>query len=264
VTPARDIIDSVRPAKEKPRNILLKLEYFGSDFAGWQFQDNARTVQGVLKAALEQFLQHKVRLIGSGRTDAGVHALAQYANFKSGTMLTPDEILYRLNRMLPDDVVVLACREAGPEFDARRSAVRRSYRYLITERISAINRRYSWVLGHRLDIKELGKMAAMISRGRRFDNFCKAKSKKESNECFIYSAGWSRSGGFLRFEIAANRFLHNMVRLLVGTMVAVSNGRMTIEHFHDLIHMKIDEKSKYIAPACGLFLASVEYERGVL
>ncbi len=246
---------------EKRRNILLKIEYCGTGFAGWQYQDNARSVQGALKENLEKFLRHKVTLTGSGRTDAGVHALAQYANFHTPSPMALSEIAHRLGRMLPPDIVILACRRVPLAFDARRLALWRKYRYLISEKPSAINRDFSWTIAHRLDIDLLNRLADLVKGAIQFGNFCKTKSLNENNESSIYESSWSRHGGFLRYEMRANRFLHNMVRLLVGTMVAVCDGRMSSGQFAALLDGK-KEKAKYIAPACGLYLAGVGYERG--
>lgn len=246
------------------RNILLKIEYNGLDFAGWQIQSGHRTVQGVLQDNLRKFLRHDVKLIGSGRTDSGVHALAQYANFTTLTAISPNDIKYRLNRMLPRDIVVLACSQVPLSFDARRQALHRSYRYLICERLSALNLGFAWIMGRRLDLAALSSLASMILNARHFDNFCKAKSRKAENACIIQNAEWSRRGGLLRFDITANRFLHNMVRLLVGTMVAVVDGRMETARFRDLLENRIDDKTRFIAPAAGLYLVDVEYERGNL
>ena len=245
------------------RNIVLKLEYFGRDFQGWQIQAGGRTVQGIIKENLEKFIRHEIKLIGAGRTDTGVHALAQYANFQTTNSVATREIKHKLNQMLPDDIAILDCWEIAPDFDARRSAIGRDYIYLICERPSAINRQLSWVIGHRLDRGLLERMAAVVMRGRNFGNFCKSKSLSENNDCMVVSAGWRRQGGFLKFEISANRFLHNMVRLLVGTMVAVLDETITLEHFEKAVIAEIDNKAKYIAPACGLYLAAVKYERGI-
>jgi tRNA pseudouridine38-40 synthase len=249
---------------ESQRNILLKLEYCGTNFVGWQQQAKDRTVQGVLKENLEKFLRHKVKITGSGRTDAGVHALAQHANFITSSGMKAADIKHRLNRMLPPDIVILLCREVPLSFDSRRQALWRSYRYLICERLSAINKDFAWVIDKRLDLRLLYELAALLSAATQFENFCKTKSLKESNECQIFRAAWTRHAGYLRFDISANRFLHNMVRLLVGTMVAVCDGRMSVEHFKKILNGKIMEKSKYISPACGLYLAGVGYERGRL
>jgi tRNA pseudouridine38-40 synthase len=244
------------------RNILLKLEYCGTNFAGWQYQQNARTVQGVLKETLEKFIRHEVKITGSGRTDAGVHALAQYANFISESHLKTVDIRHRLNRMLPSDIVVLFCREVDLAFNARRKALWREYRYLISERPSAVKRDFSWILGKRMDLALLNRLADRAAAETYFGNFCKTKSLKTSNECQIIHAAWSRRGGILRFDIKANRFLHNMVRLLVGTMVAVCDGRMSYDRFGKLF-LNGKDKTKYIAPARGLYLAGVGYERGI-
>jgi tRNA pseudouridine38-40 synthase len=249
---------------QSERNILLKLEYCGTNFAGWQQQANDRTVQGVLKENLEKFLRHKVKITGSGRTDAGVHALAQHANFVTSSAMKSADIKHRLNRMLPPDVVVLDCHDVPWSFDSRRQALWRSYRYLICERLSAINKDFAWVIERRLDLDLLNELAGKISISTHFENFCKTKSLKESNECQIFRTVWTRHAGLLRFDIVANRFLHNMVRLLVGTMVAVCDDRLSADHFEKLLNGKIKEKSKYISPACGLYLAEVGYERGRL
>ncbi len=242
------------------RNILLKLEYCGTNFAGWQYQQNARTVQGVLKENLEKFLRHNVKITGSGRTDAGVHALAQYANFVTESPMKTTDIKHRLNRMLPPDVVVLACRCVPLTFDARRRALWREYRYLISERLSAIKRDFSWTLERRIDLTLLNRLAGLVEGATHFGNFCKTKSLKGDNKCEIIHAAWSRRAGFLRFDIRANRFLHNMVRLLVGTMIAVCDGRMSYERFEKMLDKRKD-KTKYIAPARGLYLVAVGYER---
>jgi tRNA pseudouridine38-40 synthase len=245
------------------RNILVKLEYCGTNFAGWQYQRNARTVQGVIKENLEKFLRQNVKLTGSGRTDSGVHALAQYANFVTHSALKTADIKHRLNRLLPPDVVVLACRDVPLRFDARRLAVWRDYRYLIFEKPSAIKRDFCWVIEQRLDLALLNRLASLIKDATDFGNFCKTRSLKENNECRVMRAAWSRRTGFLRFDIRANRFLHNMVRLLVGTMIAVCNGRTSYERFKKMLDDR-EEKSRYIAPARGLYLVGVGYERGNL
>ncbi|MEE9554087.1 MAG: tRNA pseudouridine synthase A, partial [candidate division Zixibacteria bacterium] len=218
-----------------------------------------RTVQGVLNEKLKIFLKEDIKPLGSGRTDTGVHALSQYANFFTSAAMDTGLIAHKLNRMLPEDIVVLGCREVPLEYNARRDAKRRSYRYLITERLSAVNKGLSWVLGRRLDIDTLNRAAKTVMKGRSFHNFCKVKSRKKENSCNIFTSRWSRYGGFLRYEITADRFLHHMVRLLVGSMVEVSEGR---EDFSDFTKrfLNVDYKSKHMAPPDGLYLAGVEYE----
>jgi len=244
----------------RKRNILLKLEYRGSDFEGWQMQARGRTVQGVLNEKLRLFLKEDIRPLGSGRTDAGVHALSQYANFVTSQEMESGLIMYKLNRLLPHDIVVTACREVPPEFNARRDARRRSYRYLISERLSAINRGRSWVLGQKLDLGSLDELAHIVSDSRYFQNFCRVKSRKSENICNIEKSVWSRRGGFLRYEITADRFLHNMVRLLVGSMAAAAKGQTELSRFRKQLEKDVDDKTKYIAPPEGLYLVDVQYE----
>ena len=243
----------------RKRNILLKLEYRGGDFHGWQIQGKGRTVQGVINEKLKTFLKEDVKPLGSDRTDTGVHALSQYANFATASSMDTEMIAYKLNRMLPRDIVVLGCREVPPTFNARRDARKRSYRYLVSERLSAVNRGLSWVLGRKLDLDLLNKTAVTVRVSRYFHNFCKVKSRKGNNACRIYRSRWSRYGGFLRYDITADRFLHHMVRLLVGSMVAVCDGREEISDFKKRFQ-RDDNKSKHMAPPDGLYLADVEYE----
>jgi tRNA pseudouridine38-40 synthase len=242
------------------RNILLKIEYKGTRFEGWQIQLKGRTVQGLLNDKIAKFTSEIPNLIGAGRTDSGVHALSQYANFKTNCILSTDQIKYKLNRMLPDDIVILKCREVPSEFNARRSAIGREYRYLITERMSALDSGLSWIINRKLDILLLNKMTGFIRGKLDFSNFCKVKSRKIDNKCIIIDASWKRYGGKLIFSIDGNRFLHNMVRLLVGSMVAVNDGKMEMRQFKKLVKNEIDEKTKYIAPPDGLYLVDVKYE----
>lgn len=244
----------------KKRNILLKLEYRGTNFEGWQIQARGRTVQGVLSDKLRMFLKEDVKPLGSGRTDAGVHALGQYANFVTSSGMEPGRIMHKLNRMLPDDIVVIGCREVHLAFNSRRDAKSRSYRYLITERLSAVDVGLSWILEKRIDIGILNRMADIVLGSRYFHNFCKVKSRKPENICIVRKSRWSRHGGFLRYEITADRFLHNMVRLLVGTMVAAARGKIELLKFRDQLERNVDDKTKHIAPPDGLYLVGVEYE----
>lgn len=242
------------------RNLLLKIEYAGTEFEGWQIQAKGRTVQGILRECLSKLTREKINPIGSGRTDSGVHAFAQYASFITESPLSAVDFKYRLNKMTPDDIVIHFCREVPLSLNARKSAVRRIYRYLVSEKLSALNVNFSWIIGRRLDISMLNNMAKMIENAKHFDNFCKTKSRKASNECVIYKTRWSRHAGFLRFDITANRFLHNMVRLLVGSMLAVERGKLEIGEFNEMLKKDTDNKTKYIAPACGLYLVDVKYE----
>ncbi len=242
------------------RNILLRMEYRGTDFAGWQIQARGRTVQGVLKENLQKFLREDIKPIGSGRTDSGAHALAQYANFRTSNCISADGIMHKLNRMLPDDIVITGCREVPLDFNCRRDALNRSYRYLISEKLSALNKDFSWILGRQLDLPLLKRMAVLVRKSTQFDNFCKVKSRRSSNDCKIIRSNWSRYAGYLRFDITSDRFLHNMVRLLVGTMVAVADGKMELLRFNKILRSEVNEKTKYIAPASGLYLVGVQYK----
>jgi tRNA pseudouridine38-40 synthase len=236
------------------------MEYLGSAFEGWQIQARGRTVQGILRETLTRFLREDINPLGSGRTDAGVHALSQYANFTTSNPMKPPLIMHKLNRMLPDDIVVTGCQEVPLSFNSRRDALSRSYRYLICERPSAVNRGVAWILGRKLDIGLLNGLALATLDARHFGNFCKTRSRKPENHCSIKRSRWSRYGGLLRYEITADRFLHNMVRLLVGAMVAVALGKIESSRFRRMLGREVKDKNKYIAPPEGLYLVGARYE----
>jgi tRNA pseudouridine38-40 synthase len=242
------------------RNILLKIEYCGRDFCGWQSQKNERTVQDVIKMTLEKFLGHEVSLVAAGRTDSGVHALGQYANFYSPRPLPPEKIMAKLNRMLPGDIVIMGCSPVSSQFNSRKDAISRTYRYVIYEQNSAIKKGYVWVLPRPLDLNRLNQMAQIVANACHFHNFCKTKSLKSDNRCNIKLAIWKKQQSELVFEITANRFLHNMVRLLVGTMAAVIDGKLEMKEFEKMFEKDVDLKAKFLAPPDGLYLVDVQYE----
>lgn len=239
---------------------MLKIEYCGREFSGWQSQKNERTVQTVIKESLGKFLGHDISLIAAGRTDSGVHALGQYANFYTVHSLSAERIMNKLNKMLPPDIVIKDCRQVDPQFNSRKDAISRSYKYIISERNSALRQGFAWIISRPLDLDRLNQQASFISRSNYFHNFCKTKSLKSDNRCQIKSAAWIRMQSELIFEITANRFLHHMVRLLVGSMLAVVDGKLDFEIFVKKFDKNVYDKARYIAPPYGLYLVDVQYE----
>ena len=248
------------------RNIKIVIEYRGTDYAGWQIQANQRTVQGELTKAILQTTGQKVNLIGAGRTDAGVHALGQTANFIIDHRLDPEKYKDALNYYLDDDIRVKESYEVSLEFHARKHALWKRYRYLIGAEKSALYRELRWENERSLDFDRLQKAARLIVGKHDFSSFCVAASRKEDNHCFIHKARWFRTGPLLVFEIRGNRFLHNMVRILVGAMVNLGTvepdhhrENLTLDMFADILYAPTDRRVVFTAPPQGLYLVTVKY-----
>ncbi len=242
-----------------PRNIKLQMEYDGTDFHGWQVQPNLRTVQGEIQLGLEAILKHQVNLIGSGRTDVGVHALGQVANFKTDSPLHVESIFRALNGLLPDDIVITQAEEVSSEFNSRYSAKSRVYKYRVHPGRTAILRRYVWEVQYTLDPKAMYEVTESIPGEHDFSSLCVAESSKNSNLCRVFSAFWESSGNELVFEIEADRFLHTMVRSLVGTLIEVGRGYFSAADFLEIMKAKDRTRAGPTAPACGLYLVEVKY-----
>ncbi len=241
------------------RNIRLEIEYDGTDFHGWQIQPELRTVQGELERGIGAITNQEIKLTGSGRTDVGVHALGQVANFHTESGLDEQSILKGLNAVLPRDILIRGAKEVDGRFNARFSAKTRVYSYRAFLGRTAILRRYAWEIPYQLDADKITQAAALVCGEHDFSSFCVAESAKESNVCRITSALWQQAGEELTFTVEANRFLHNMVRSLVGTMVEVGRGYFSISDFEDIMKAKDRKKAGPTAPACGLCLVEVKY-----
>lgn len=241
------------------RNIKLTIEYDGTDFVGWQRQPNGRSVQQVLEEGVHQVTQEKVNLVGAGRTDSGVHARGQAANFYSRSALSVSELYRAINGVVPDDVIIHSVEDVEEKFSARYSAKEREYRYYIAMKPSAINRKYTWRLNYDLDVSIMNDVSKKILGTHDFRSFCKSESTVDHFTCTVFHAGWFREASTLIFDIRANRFLHGMVRALVGTMVNVGRGYTPAEKFEEIMLAKDRTKAGQAAPPQGLFLERVIY-----
>jgi tRNA pseudouridine38-40 synthase len=241
------------------RNIKLEVEYDGTDFHGWQMQPKLRTVQGEIQEKLESILRHEVNLIGAGRTDVGVHALGQVANFKTDNPLESESILQGLNGLLRRDVVIKKVQEVDPDFHSRYSATSRLYEYRVYRGRTALLRRHAWEVPYSLNLDKIRKATEEIQGEHDFSSFCVAESSRENNLCSVIRAAWQSDGDQLRFEIQANRFLHSMVRSLVGTLIEVARGYFSVADFVNIMKAKDRRKAGPTAPACGLCLIEVKY-----
>lgn len=246
------------------RTIQLVLQYDGTGFAGWQRQPDARTVQGELEGAMERLCGGHISVLGAGRTDAGVHALGQAAGVRVPMRWTPATLMRALNAILPWDVHVAACHAMRDDFHARFSALSRSYHYLVGTDAGADDpfrapRELAW--RRPIDRSLLDAAAALIVGEHSFRGFAVKGTAPESDDhkCIVQSAAWVERSGGVAFTITANRFLHHMVRFLVGTMLDIASGRREVELIRKLLESGDNRDVSPPAPAHGLYLECVEY-----
>ena len=244
----------------------ILLEYDGSRYYGWAEQTNApRTVMGELRKAAEDLFQGPVELMGSGRTDSGVHASAQVAHLRATPRrpVAPQILLRALNDALPADIAVLEVEEAPAKFHARHDAISRSYLYQITRRKTAFSKKFVWWIKEPLDVTKMTAAAALIAGRHDFKRFHAKDSSggKESTVVEVASAAIEQDGGLLLFRIEASHFIWKMVRRLVGALVKVGLGDLSVAEFGALVNNKgpLHDVASWTAPASGLFLEKVRY-----
>ncbi len=238
---------------------FVELAYHGGAYSGWQGQKNAIGIQQVVSESLSKILRQPIEIVGSGRTDAGVHALGQVAHFDYDKFL-PQDFVYKFNAVLPDDISVRDCYRVVDDAHARFSALSRSYRYLISREKDPFHREVSWLFVGQLDVEAMQKAAQYLIGLHDFTAVSKLKKGEENHHCHIFQAEWIEQKGKIYFDITANRFLWRMVRLLVGGMVEVGRGKMQPTDFYDIILNKERGKLDNAAPAQGLFLTKIHYE----
>lgn len=240
-------------------NIKLLVEYDGSDFLGWQIQQEGRTVQGELSAALARILREPVNLIGAGRTDTGVHARGQVANFRTTSNMEPGAIMHALNGVLRPDVRVLAAGEVPEAFHSRFDALERMYRYHLSTVPSALSRFREWYVSYKLNFELLQQGAAMVRGFHDFTSFSKGGTEVSHYTCDVRKSIWSRDGGRFVYEIRADRFVRGMVRALVGNMVDLARGHVSTAEFAEILESRDRSKAGMAAPPHGLYLEEVVY-----
>jgi len=245
--------------------IAILIQYEGSNYRGWQIQPGLPTVQGSLEKALEKVFGSRIGIVGSGRTDAGVHALGQVAHFHIEKSTIPAaNIWMTLNPFLPEDIRVISSCEVVEAFHSRFKAVQREYRYAVTTEQNVLRRNTCWLVRYPLDFSKLENLAGQIIGRHDFSSFCYAGSETENMICHISEAYWERgSDKQLSFSIKADRFLHHMVRMLVGTMIEVARGKWQIKQFAKLLDHPDRQNHTVTAPAEGLVLQKVSYPEAI-
>jgi tRNA pseudouridine38-40 synthase len=243
------------------KNIRLTIQYDGTEFCGWQYQPGKPTIQGEIERAIARVTGQKATVYGAGRTDSGVHALGQVANFNTDHYLVPEKFKDALNFYLPRSVVIVRSDLVPESFHARRSARWRRYRYLIGLERSALYYRFRWEHLYPLNLERMKEIAASIVDIHDFSAFCVVSSRKNNCHCRVISAEWQRRESALIFEICADRFLHTMVRSLVGAMVDAGKDKdyLTLDKFKDILHSGDHRRIKTVVPARGLYLVEVGY-----
>ena len=245
---------------------FVTLSYDGTHYHGWQIQPNGTSVQETLQKCLSTLLRQDIEVVGAGRTDAGVHAAMMVAHFdmRHDTLTSvPDcsQLVYRLNKMLPSDIAVQEVKPVADDMHARFSAKSRTYHYYICTSKKPFARHYSWYVYGGLDFGKMNEAAATLMEYDDFTSFSKVKTDTKTNLCTVTCANWREAEpNVWRFTITANRFLRNMVRAIVGTLVEVGRGKMSVDDFRRVIEDKNRCSAGESVPANALFLVNVNYD----
>lgn len=245
---------------------FISLAYNGTSFHGWQVQNGERTVQGVINEALSTVLQESVNIVGCGRTDTGVHASEFYAHFETGDAILPDileNLPYKLNKMLGDEIAIYSVFPVCMETHARFDASSRTYKYRVMRVKDPFEADFSYYLHGKIDVELMNKACNILMEYEDFECFSKVKTQVNNFLCTIQYAEWEEENGMLIFTIKANRFLRNMVRAIVGTMLDIGFHKINLEDFRAIIESKDRSEAGYSVPAKGLFLTGVEYPEEV-
>lgn len=247
-----------------PQRYFIKLSFDGSRYHGWQQQDNAISVEHKINEALTTILRQEVKITGCGRTDAGVHAKEFYAHFETERPIEAGEkMVYNLNSLLPDDIVIDNIFKVKPDAHARFSAVKRTYQYVINSRRDPFTQDYEYFFFRKLDVGQMNQACDILMEHKDFSCFSKTHTQVNNFFCTIYEAWWETQDSRYIFTITANRFLRNMVRAIVGTMLDVGLHKTDLEEFRNIIEKGSRSDAGMSVAAKGLFLTRVEYPEDI-
>ena len=245
---------------------FLKLSYDGTNYHGWQSQDNAHTVQAELENTLSVILKDRIPITGAGRTDTGVHARNYFAHFDVKLSFCKeqiDDLVYRLNSVLPLDISILNIFPVKNDAHARFTAISRTYKYYICRSKDPFNNNYAWRVYGDLEINAMNEVANALFDYIDFTSFSKLHTDVKTNNCKILHARWIEEDGLLVFTITADRFLRNMVRAIVGTLIDVGKGKIGVAEFRKIIESKNRSDAGYSVAAKALFLEEIKYPEDV-
>jgi len=248
---------------------FIELAYKGTNYHGWQYQPGADTVQETLNKALSLLLKTEIDIVGAGRTDTGVHAKQMYAHFDYETEIDTPKLIHKLNSFLPKDIVVFTIIKVAEDAHARFDATKRTYEYHIHSVKDAFENEGSYQFQLPLDIDKMNEACQILIKHNDFECFSKVNTDVHTFNCVIFEAYWTRlgakqNGNKLIFTISADRFLRNMVRAIVGTMINIGTGKISLADFEKIIESKDRSQAGFSVPAHGLYLTNIEYKFEVL
>lgn len=239
---------------------FIRLAYNGTNYKGWQLQPGMPTVQADIENAMSLILRQKTEVVGCGRTDTGVHASDYYAHFNTETVIADiADLAYKLNKLLTKDIAVKAILPVLDDAHARFDAIERKYEYKIVRAKNPFTQNLAYFYHGILDISQMNQAAALLLNTDDFNAFCKTHTDVKTTICNVTQAYWEERGDVLVFTITANRFLRNMVRAIVGTLLDVGRGKLSVNDFQDIINSKNRSEARDSAPAEGLYLAEIKY-----
>ncbi len=238
---------------------FVKLAYNGKPFNGWQIQPNDPSVQAEVERVISTVLREDVGVVGCGRTDSGVHASEYYAHFETSASFDCETVQFKLNCMLPKEVAIFSIFPVSEKLHARFSAEARTYHYFINQEKDAFRYDHSWYMHKPINVVRMNEACQFLFGKQDFTSFSKLHTQTRTNFCTITQAIWQKRGSELMFTITADRFLHNMVRAIVGTCLEVGRGKLTPNDFKQVIESKSRQKAGASVPGHGLYLAKIEY-----
>lgn len=262
------IVAILRPlydfAKMNQNRYFIFLSFKGTNYHGWQIQPNAVSVQQVLNSALSILLHGKIETTGAGRTDTGVHARFYAVHFDCEKTELPNSLIKSLNAILPDDIAVYDIFQVRPEVHARYSALKRTYKYTILKRKNPFLQDFAWLYPFALDVKKMNEAAKLLFDYSDFTSFSKLHTDSVTNNCKIFESEWEETFNELIFTITADRFLRNMVRAIVGTLIDIGRNKTDLKTFKNIIEQKDRSFAGMSVPAKGLELYNIEYPVNLL
>ena len=245
------------------RNTLryfIELAYKGTNYHGWQYQPEANSVQETLNKALSVLLKTAIDVVGAGRTDTGVHAKQMYAHFDFEKEINTNQLVHKLNSFLPKDIVVYSIIKVSNEAHARFDATKRTYEYHIHTFKDVFENEGSWLHQLPIDIDKMNEACQILFKHNDFECFSKTNTDVRTFNCVVFEANWKQIGSKVVFTIAADRFLRNMVRAIVGTMINIGLNKISLTDFEKIIESKNRSQAGFSAPAHGLYLTQIAYE----
>ena len=253
--------------KQKYQNRLryfIQLSYNGKQYHGWQNQPKAISVQEVIEKALSTILKEKIAIVGAGRTDTGVHAIQMFAHFDTELSFEEEDLVFKLNSFLPKDIAIHHLFKVKPESHARFDAICRTYTYRIALKKNVVNYESTYFFSKALDVDKIIEASRILFQYQDFQCFSKTNTDVKTYHCKLMKAHWFFENDELHFEIQADRFLRNMVRAIVGTMIEIGIGTLQVNDLHAIIKSKNRSEAGYSVPAHALYLTAVEYPESIL